>query len=192
VLAPLHALVAAPALAQSPPPTPCSSPEHRQFDFWLGECGVRGRWHQTRVDSSGLLLQLDGGLVDGRMLMEGESVGTDGTRTRHRIRWTPNAEGSVRQLWRSTNAAGEWSKRDSRWTRGAAQGQSRPGDDRAVRLRGALSGRDAVARWRDARGESSAAGRSVSVQDSCAQTQGFASILQGVDLKQPSREIRFR
>jgi hypothetical protein len=38
----LIALVAAPSLAQSPPPSPCSSPEHRQFDFWLCEWEVRG------------------------------------------------------------------------------------------------------------------------------------------------------
>lgn len=150
-LLPLLALLAAPTLAQSPPPSPCSSPEHRQFDFWLGEWEVRGpagkvagtnritrefggcvlheqydtgrgysgssfniydagrgRWHQTWVDSSGLLLQLDGGLVDGRMVMEGETVGRDGARTRHRITWTPNPDGTVRQLWESTNAAGEW------------------------------------------------------------------------------------
>ena len=165
-LPPLLALLAAPALAQSPPPSPCSAPEHRQFDFWLGEWEVRGptgkvagtnritrefggcvlheqydtgrgysgssfniydagrgRWHQTWVDSSGLLLQLDGGLVEGRMVMEGETVGTDGARTRHRITWTPNADGTVRQLWESTNAAGEWQVTfDGKYTRLAAPG----------------------------------------------------------------------
>jgi hypothetical protein len=166
VLFPLLALLAAPALAQSPPPSPCASPEHRQFDFWLGEWEVRGpagkvagtnritrafgdcvlheqydtgrgysgssfniydagrgRWHQTWVDSSGLLLQLDGGLIDGRMVMEGETVGTDGARTRHRISWTPNADGTVRQLWESTNASGEWTVNfDGKYTRLAAPG----------------------------------------------------------------------
>ena len=30
-----------------------------------------GQWHQTWVDASGTLLQLDGGLVDGAMVLEG-------------------------------------------------------------------------------------------------------------------------
>ena len=87
----------------APPPAPCSSPEHRQFDFWIGEWRVskpdgsfvgtnritleygncvihehyltgkgysgeslnaydaaRKVWHQTWVDSDGLLLVLEG------------------------------------------------------------------------------------------------------------------------------------
>ncbi len=32
----------APASAQSPPPPACVAPEHRQFDFWLGEWDVIG------------------------------------------------------------------------------------------------------------------------------------------------------
>jgi hypothetical protein len=157
------AFAAAPALGQ-PVPAPCSSPEYRQFDFWLGEWEVRGpagklagtnriskefggcvlherydtgrgysgaslntydrggkRWHQTWVDSSGLLLQLDGGLVDGRMVLEGETVGAGGGKMRHRITWTPNADGSVRQLWESTNAAGDWTVAfDGKYTKAAA------------------------------------------------------------------------
>jgi hypothetical protein len=35
-------LLAGLLLAQSPPAKPCSSPEHRQFDFWLGDWDVRG------------------------------------------------------------------------------------------------------------------------------------------------------
>jgi hypothetical protein len=102
---------------------------HEQYDTGRGYSGSsfsiydagRGRWHQTWVDSSGLLLQLDGGLVDGRMVLEGETVGTDGTRTRHRITWTPNPDGTVRQLWESTNAAGGWTVTfDGKYTRLAA------------------------------------------------------------------------
>ena len=33
-------LVATSAVAQSPPPPGCGGPEHRQFDFWLGEWTV--------------------------------------------------------------------------------------------------------------------------------------------------------
>jgi hypothetical protein len=66
-------------------------------------------WHQTWVDSSGTLLLLEGGLHNGSMVLEGQTVGTDTQVTRHRITWTPNANGSVRQLWESTDAKGEWS-----------------------------------------------------------------------------------
>lgn len=65
-------------------------------------------WHQTWVDSSGTLLLLEGGLRTGNMILEGQTVGTDTLVTKHRITWTPNANGSVRQLWESTDAKGEW------------------------------------------------------------------------------------
>ena len=61
--------------------------------------GPRRVWHQTWVDSSGLLLLLEGGLKDGEMVLEGSASSPDGRFTRHRITWTPNLDGSVRQLW---------------------------------------------------------------------------------------------
>lgn len=87
-----------------------------QYDTGRGYSGAsfniydagRKRWHQTWVDTSGTLLQLDGGLVDGRMVLEGTTVDGKGDSIRHRITWTPNPDGTVRQLWESTNAAGEW------------------------------------------------------------------------------------
>jgi hypothetical protein len=139
---------ATPALAVAA----CEAPEHRAFDFWLGEWQVRtpdgklagvnriareyggcvlherydtGRgysgeslniydaggkmWHQTWVDTSGTLLLLEGGLRGGSMVLEGKTVGTDSQTTKHRITWTPAADGSVRQLWESTDAKGQWS-----------------------------------------------------------------------------------
>ena len=138
-------------LASAPLQAACDSPEHRAFDFWLGEWQVhtptgkfagvnrvtleyggcvvhehyttgrgysgeslntfdpgRRLWHQSWVDNSGTLLLLDGGMRDGRMVLEGETTTTDGKRTRHRISWTPAADGSVRQHWESTNAEGKW------------------------------------------------------------------------------------
>lgn len=68
----------------------------------------RRRWHQTWVDSSGLLLLLDGGLEDGNMVLEGATSDDKGVVTRHRITWTPNPDGSVRQHWQTTDAAGAW------------------------------------------------------------------------------------
>ncbi len=70
--------------------------------------GSRGTWHQTWVDSTGLLLLLEGGMVDGKMVLAGQTAVAKSRPTRHRITWTPNRDGSVRQLWESTNSAGEW------------------------------------------------------------------------------------
>lgn len=152
-------------------PAPCTAPEHREFDFWIGEWTVyqagsttagaanssaggaaagtntgtvagtnsitremggcvlheryrtpngytgesfniydasRKRWHQTWVDSGGVLLVLEGGLTDGRMVLSGQTTGADGTVTTQRISWTPNADGTVRQLWESSKGNGAW------------------------------------------------------------------------------------
>ena len=148
------------AFAQSTEP-PCSTAEHRAFDFWIGDWNVYGPggklagtnsikreyggcvlherydtgrgysgasfnlydaprkvWHQSWVDSSGLLLLLEGGTRDGKMVLEGQTTGADGNTTRHRITWTPNADGSVRQFWESTAANGEWTVAfDGKYTR---------------------------------------------------------------------------
>lgn len=130
---------------------PCDTPEHRQFDFWLGQWEVRtpndkvagtnsiereydgcviheryvtgrgykgeslntydaGRkvWHQTWVDNQGTLLLLEGSLQGASMVLQGEAVGEGGRIVKHRITWTPNANGSVRQHWESTNEQGRW------------------------------------------------------------------------------------
>jgi hypothetical protein len=66
----------------------------------------RRRWHQTWVDSAGTLLLLEGGIRDGSMVLEGQTVGDDAQVSKQRITWTPNADGSVRQLWESIDAKG--------------------------------------------------------------------------------------
>jgi hypothetical protein len=129
----------------------CDSPQHKAFDFWLGEwqvttptgkvagtntivkeykdCVLRekyntptgysgesfntydaGRkiWHQTWVDNANTLLLLEGGLKDGKMVLEGETTAADGQISKHRISWTANDDGSVRQFWQTTNVKGEW------------------------------------------------------------------------------------
>ena len=70
-----------------------------------------GKWHQSWVDSSGSLLLLDGGLVDGSMVLQGQRPTRDGSgQASHRITWTPNPDGSVRQLWEaSTDGGANWS-----------------------------------------------------------------------------------
>lgn len=68
----------------------------------------RGIWHQTWVDNAGTLLLLEGGLDGADMVLEGSVTDAQGSVTRHRIRWTPNADGTVRQHWQSADASGDW------------------------------------------------------------------------------------
>jgi hypothetical protein len=151
-------LLAALAAAQSPAPTPagpppCTAPEYRQFDFWLGNWDVKDpqgavvgtnritreydgcvlqehweargprkqtgssfntwsapaqKWHQTWVDSTGGFLLLDGGLVEGKMVLFGEAPArVGGGRLRHRITWSPLPGGTVRQVWESSRDEGK-------------------------------------------------------------------------------------
>lgn len=65
-------------------------------------------WHQTWVDNSGMLLLLEGQLNGKSMILEGKTLDIAGKETKHRITWTPNADGTVRQLWESTDAKGAW------------------------------------------------------------------------------------
>ena len=69
---------------------------------------ARDKWHQTWVDTAGTLLVLEGGMREGSMVMAG-ATGSDDKPTRQRITWTPNPDGSVRQLWEATDEKGEWS-----------------------------------------------------------------------------------
>lgn len=62
---------------------------------------ARGCWHQTWVDSGGSVLLLDGGLVEGAMVLEGVAPGESEDLVRHRITWTPSADG-VRQHWETS------------------------------------------------------------------------------------------
>jgi hypothetical protein len=70
---------------------------------------ARDKWHQTWVDDSGTLLQLDGGLQQGSMVLEGRRPSADGSGlTTHRISWTKNDDGSVRQLWDASRDGETW------------------------------------------------------------------------------------
>lgn len=125
-------------------PAPCTAPEHRQFDFWLGDWDVRDgtgklvgrnsitavhkgcvlleswngdggmtgtslnlysperrKWRQTWVDSSGGVLEIEGGFADGRMVLTsapGSSI--------NRITWQQLPDGRVRQLWEVSSDSG--------------------------------------------------------------------------------------
>jgi hypothetical protein len=67
------------------------------------------RWEQFWVDASGSRLMLSGGLANGAMVLEGRQdlPGADGVHQRERISWTPNADGSVRQLWQNSKDEGK-------------------------------------------------------------------------------------
>ncbi len=142
-------LPAMPLQAAPSPAVPCTAPEYRQFDFWLGDWDVtnpagkpaghnrvtsefggcvlqehwtgaggsvgssfniydpvRKVWHQTWVDNSGTLLEIEGGLKDGSMVMMGEQLQPDGKKLLNRITWTPKG-GKVRQFWETSADGGK-------------------------------------------------------------------------------------
>lgn len=68
-------------------------------------------WHQTWVDNTGTLLLLEGRFNGSQMVLEGETTAEDGKITHHRIRWTPDANGNVRQHWQTHTHTGngQWS-----------------------------------------------------------------------------------
>ncbi len=71
----------------------------------------RGVWHQTWVDSGGLLLTLEGGFSEGRMVLEGETRDSLGNATLNRITWSPlkSEPDRVRQHWEvSRDGGGTW------------------------------------------------------------------------------------
>jgi len=68
--------------------------------------GAAKRWHQTWVDNGGTLLALDGGLVDGRMVLSGPGRGPKGEPVVNRIAWEKLADGRVRQTWTVSSDGG--------------------------------------------------------------------------------------
>lgn len=64
-----------------------------------------GQWEQFWVDAQGTRLVLNGNFAAGSMVLSGQQPKPDaktGIAQRERITWTPNADGSVRQLWESS------------------------------------------------------------------------------------------
>lgn len=88
-------------------------------ESWKGRGGVegqsfnrydkdRGVWHQTWVDSTGGLLVIEGAFKDGAMrLSDAGQTGKKDSLHVNEITWTPNADGSVRQLWRTSKDGGK-------------------------------------------------------------------------------------
>ena len=57
------------------------------------------KWHQSWFDNSGNTLQMDGGLENGRMVMQGERLTPGGKMALERTTWTPAPNHTVLQIW---------------------------------------------------------------------------------------------
>jgi hypothetical protein len=69
---------------------------------------TRKVWHQTWVDMSGALLLLEGRWENGAMKLDDRNVpGKQDPNALNEIAWTPNTDGSVRQLWRTSADGGK-------------------------------------------------------------------------------------
>lgn len=92
----------------------CAISEH-----WEGASGTNGRsysawdarnkrWNQYWVATDGGVLYLSGEFTDGRMVLSGDQVDpASGKRSPQRVTWTPNTDGSVRQLWEGSEDGGK-------------------------------------------------------------------------------------
>lgn len=81
------------------------------LENWVGAGGGRGHslnfydpargvWQQTWVDATAGSLNLTGQFTGGRMVLTGKRVDPKTHQPQiDRITWTPNADGTVRQLW---------------------------------------------------------------------------------------------
>ena len=101
------------------------------LENWSGRGGSGGkslnaydrddkRWHQSWIDNGGDRLVIAGGLVDKRMVMSSDPAAAGPLQ---RIAWTPNDDGSVRQLWESSADGGKtWTVQfDGRYVRRQAR-----------------------------------------------------------------------
>ncbi|MBL8522054.1 MAG: hypothetical protein JNN20_00045 [Betaproteobacteria bacterium] len=86
---------------------------------WKGRGGFTGEsfnvydarrkvWHQTWVDGTGSMLMMDGRWEGGVMTLSDKDMpGKPDANAISEIAWTPNADGSVRQLWRTSADGGK-------------------------------------------------------------------------------------
>lgn len=67
------------------------------------------RWHQTWIGAGGQALYIAGSLNDkGQMVMSDTALAKVQERTINRITWTPNKDGSVRQIWDVSKDGKSW------------------------------------------------------------------------------------
>lgn len=155
LLAAAFLLGASSLAAQQGCPPGCTTPEFRQFDYWVGSwnvsdsaggtpygtndvtleengCVVHEHWAGSRggtgqsfnyfdprtkiwqqdwvASNAGSSLHLIGHLEGNTMVLEADVPGPNGTTVHHKAMWIPEADGRVRQYWRSTTDGGRtWS-----------------------------------------------------------------------------------
>jgi len=68
---------------------------------------ARRKWHQTWIDNNGGALYLDGGLIDGKMILEGSRPDKHGNSVIQRITWSPLDDGRVKQHWLASKDDGK-------------------------------------------------------------------------------------
>lgn len=69
----------------------------------------RKQWHQLWTDGGASIIDIHGGLQDGAMVLEGSIYYLGkGVEKDFRGRWTPLADGRVRQLFEERDDKGEW------------------------------------------------------------------------------------
>ena len=90
------------------------------FENWTGASGYSGKsfnlynahtgkWQQKWVDSSGQLIEFEGGLKDGAMILIGDSIDEEGKKAITRMTFTNPDKDHVRQLWdQSTDNGKTW------------------------------------------------------------------------------------
>ena len=69
----------------------------------------KSKWVQNWVDSRGSVIQLEGGLVEGSMRLEGRWVPPEGAVQKMRGIWTPLEDGRVRQYFETSDDGETWS-----------------------------------------------------------------------------------
>ena len=60
------------------------------------------KWHQSWVDNSGLLLQLDGEFVNNSMVLKGIMIDSKGKQLLQKITWTQLKNNTVSQHWQQS------------------------------------------------------------------------------------------
>jgi hypothetical protein len=71
----------------------------QSFNFYNRQTG---KWRQVWVASNGSSLDFSGTLVDGSLAYTGETTTPAGGRVLHKLTFTPNADGTVRQFWETS------------------------------------------------------------------------------------------
>ena len=98
-------------------------------EHWTGSKGGSGQsfnfydnglahWEQVWVDNSSGTLHLAGQFAEGKMSLEGDTPGPNGSTVRNRIAWTPEPDGRVRQQWSVSSDGGKsWQLSFDGWYR---------------------------------------------------------------------------